>query len=239
MKKKALHKEGEKFFFDVNIFDDGYVVTPSEEELEQMPVYSRLDMEKTRREFFEKGKAEGLKESAASREQFIAHLLQKISQDTHKLFASENIREKTFEHESVRLAATLLKKIFPFFHAKFGTEELKNAVSDILKKKEGHAEITIEVHPDDVREIETHIANLKTTEESKNQPVRVVGSDKIAVGNCRISWADGGAIRDSGLLAGEISSIMEQALAGPRLSGHDRNKETTPGATEDSMESNP
>ena len=148
-----MGKKTEKFLFDQHIFDEP---EEDEEEFEEPPppTFSEEELETVRQkadqEAYERGKADGVAESKASREQMVAQVLQQIGQDASILFTNEEHRDKTFERESVQLALSIFEKLFPEEKGKHGFESLKNTISEILQRQENQSEIRIEVHPDAV-----------------------------------------------------------------------------------------
>ena len=120
-----------KFFFDLHDFSDPNAAEEIEEELPP-PVFNEEQLEAARREAHALGRQAGLDEAAASREQLVANMLRNISESFSKLFASEHIREKQFEQESVKLALEMLEKLFPDLNEKIGQSEIKNMIANVV-----------------------------------------------------------------------------------------------------------
>jgi flagellar assembly protein FliH len=213
MTKSAAPDKKEKFFFNVNIFDEPDLsVTPP-------PTFSETELATTAEKSFNDGKRAGLKESEESRNAFIAKLLDKITRDTALLFAAEAARERAYEQEAVKLCLAALQKIFPLYAQKCGFEELKSTVESILRKQEGQKHIIVQIAPDAVEGIQAHLAQLKS--KGLDTQITVQGDELMAVGACRLSWSDGGAVRNPEETARHIENALRDLLAGTATKGHD------------------
>ena len=139
--------------------------------------------------------------------------------DLKNFFAAELERERLYEQDSIKLCLQVFEKLFPVYNEKCGFEEMKAAMETILKRQEGQQKIVIHVAPDIAVRIEEHLQTLKKDE---NGPSLMVKPDPaMPPGACKLAWEDGGAARNPEILAGEIKSMIEQALAGSVSKGHD------------------
>jgi len=203
MSSEVLDKKDKKFFFDLNIFDED----AEEEELEEdlpppPPTFSEDELASAEKKAFQKGKQAGLQESAASREQFIAQLLEKISQEITPLAEAEIQREKRYEQEVVDLVQAIFEQLFPFYTEKIGFTELEQTISDILRRQEGQKHIQIYVHETALEGVKEHIETLKMTGKAIN--CEVIADPHISETGCRLAWSEGGAVKDPAALAESI-----------------------------------
>ncbi len=211
---KPAFEDKPKFFFDINIFDE------KEEPVEPPPpMFTEAELEAVRKKAFAEGHAQATHEQQDSRGQHTARLLEKISQDTSVLFAAESTREKTYEYESVRLCLAAFQKAFPLYVEKFGIEDLKRTLESILQRQEGQKQINIHVAPDAVEAIQQHVGKLKAS--GLDLHFSVQGDEALAAGGSRLSWSDGGAVRNPDALANEIENALKDLLAGAASKVHD------------------
>ena len=213
MSKSAAPDKKEKFFFNVNIFDEPDLSVPPP------PSFSEAELASAADQSFQEGRRAALKESEESRAQFIAKLLEKIARDSAQLFAAEAAREKAYEQESVKLCLATLQKIFPLYAQKIGFEELKGTIEQILRKQEGQKHIIIQVAPDAVDGIREHLATLKN--KGLDTQISIQPDDLMTPGACRLSWSDGGAVRNPEETARQIEAALRDLLAGSATKGHD------------------
>jgi flagellar assembly protein FliH len=215
--------DSKKFLFDLNKFDVPDDDEPDivEEEIEvepPPPMFSEDELEAAKVMAQAAGRSEGLREERAKREQFIAETLQKISDSFETLFAAETYREKQYEEESLKLALEIIHRLSPTLRDHLGKEDLKRSLRDVLEAQSGQAEIKIEVHPDSARVINEYVDKIWQNDD--HAPIcKIVASNDLEPGACRLSWKDGGMVRDPS----ETARIMEERVKG-LLSGGDKSE---------------
>ena len=212
-------KKEEKYFFTANIFDEEIIVEEPEEIIPPPPVFSEAELETARLKALQQGKQQGVHETEQSILRNVSQTLDAIAADLKNFFAAELERERLYEQDSIKLCLQVFEKLFPVYNEKCGFEEMKAAMETILKRQEGQQKIVIHVAPDIAVRIEEHLQTLKKDE---NGPSLMVKPDPaMPPGACKLAWEDGGAARNPEILAGEIKSMIEQALAGSVSKGHD------------------
>lgn len=214
--------DSRKFMFDRHIFDE-----PLVEEKEDLPppppTFSEEELEAARASAYDKGRRDGIAAEKAARDTEIAHILKTISHALPNLFAAESAREKVYENESVALALTAFRTVFPALEACHGLTEVDSVIRAVLAECAGRNDIAIDLHPDAVDPVEAH---LKTVAERLEMPrISVRPDDRLGPGDCRLSWKDGGAVRDSRALADEIARRIEESLAGTAANRHNESPE--------------
>lgn len=220
-----------KFFFDVNNFNDDYE-EPVEEELPPPPppppTFSEEELEAARKDGYERGKKDGLAEAEASRQKFVSTLLETISKNFVTLFNAERERESRYEAEAVILARTIFETLFPSLNARHGLAEVETLVTRVLEGAREQPEITIEVHPDYIADVEAHARHVMAGLHGAGT-VTVTGQFELGPGDCKMQWHAGGAQRSAPALAAEIQKELTRVLA-DRPGLHDNMKEGTDGA---------
>ncbi len=225
MKNENLGERKEKFLFNMNHFDE-----PEEEEediLEEElppppPVFSEAQLAAAKTQSFQEGKAAGLAEAAQSREQALAQVMNVISKETLRLFAQEHEREKAYEVESVKLTLSIFKQLFPVLNAHHGFEELRDALEKTLIAHGGKHTLQIRVAESLTHGVDTLMGEVAQQHESLSYSV--TGDANIAENDCKLTWDDGGFVRDAAVMTHEIEQILQEMLAGEGVKGHD-NKE--------------
>ncbi len=200
-------RSGEKFFFDLNIFDE----EEAEEELDEAedlppppPMFSEEELKQAKQESFKSGKTEGAEQAKQSREQFAAGFLQKIEEHCTRLYENEVNRKKVFEHEAVALSLAVFEKLFPVYLERHGFEELKASIDDILSAQTGAQKISVRVHPDYLDPMRDYLETINI--QGHEAVFDCVGDDSLSTGECRIQWKHGGAARNLHSLAESIKS---------------------------------
>lgn len=213
MTQNVLQNDRRKFFFDVNIFDE-----KQEPEEPPPPMFSEAEIEAARLKALAEGKSDGIRESAESRAEKNAAVLEKISRDFASLFAAEAAREKRYEREAVELCYAVFRKLYPLYEKTAGLSELKKAVENVLRLQEGKSMILVHVAPAAAEEISKHLASLNS---AGIAGFEVRADESVADGACRLAWADGGAVRDSAQIAQRIEETLKDLLAGNGVKAHD------------------
>ena len=211
-----------KFLFDRNNFDapdiEEEVIVEEEVYIEPPPpMFSEDDLEASKAVAHATGRNEGMQEERAKREQQIADALSKISDDFSTLFAAEIYREKQYEEESLKLALELIDKLAPSLQTRLGAEALKTTLREVLKTQSEQAEIKIEVHPETANDIDKLIDNIWPDKDAAPR-YKILANSELEIGECSLSWKDGGMIRTPQKTAEDIKSAIEGLLVEQVLS---------------------
>lgn len=214
--------DSRKFMFDRHIFDE-----PDVEEEEDLPppppTFSEEELEAARAMAYDKGRRDGLAEEKESQNTRAANLLETIVKSLPQIFAAESLREKTYEREAVALALAAFRTVFPFLESRHGLSEAESVIRAVLEDVEGRSEIAVDLHPDSVESIELHLKTV--AERLEHVRITVRPDERLKPGDCRLSWKDGGAVRDSQALAEEIACRIEESLAGKPVTRHNEGLE--------------
>lgn len=209
-----LSGKTEKFYFDKNIFDE-------EEEEEELvpedlpPVFSEeelaLSKDRSFQEGLEKGRREGFEESQKSLKKKTDETLSALARDIKTLLQNECRREKIYEEESVRLCLKALEKLFPYWVEERGLEEIKRTLTKILMDHKEPGKMNLDVHPDVADAIRSHIQKIEKANDLENR-CQVKPNDALTPGACRISWDNGGAVKNINKMAETIFDTMKSFL---------------------------
>ncbi len=204
----SLHR---KFLFDVNNFDE------TDPDPSSLPVvYTPEDMAAAKLQAHEQGRQAGIAEAEAFRERTVATLIKTITDNFTELFTTEKKRSGQFEAEALQLTRAVFDKLFPALNLKHGLDEVEEVIRAVLENQRQHPEILIEVHSEFVNDIRMTAENIMKGLHGAGQ-VNVIANDRLARGDCRMSWNDGGAERNATALAAEIHKRLDEALAGKAL----------------------
>ena len=214
--KLEKKEETEKFLFNVNIFDDGYVEEVEEEE-PPPPTFSEEELAEAKMQSFNQGKDAGATQEIESREQHVADSIEVISKTVSTLIDQESERENLFDTEVAATFFAVFKKLYPHFETQHGLDEMLKALESILKSQHSQKQITILTHPDVTPGIDTMLKERI----SLDVEFIVKGDETLSENQCKLAWADGGAIIDRQKLAQEIEDSIKQVLAGRGVNVHD------------------
>lgn len=177
------------------------------------PVFSLEELGMARDESFSQGRLTGLEEAAASREQYIATQIETLAHDLKGILLAERMRERTFEKEVIGLCEAIFAKVFPELNRRHGLGEVTQIIRAAILAQD-QSKLTIDVPEGETAEIEAHLAKA-----SGYDPERITlrESSDLERGSCRISWQNGGALRDhariAAQIAAELAATAQQGLA--------------------------
>lgn len=217
-----MQSSGNKFFFDVNSFDDD--VIDEDEVIEEdlpppPPTFSEAELEAAKQEAYSQGHQDGTKEAQAARSQIVAQTLEKLVVKTEALFAQEGMREKAYEREVISLCLSIFEKTFPTLHQKHGFDELEAQLAKIIQGQQGQNAIKVHVSP----AYEEGIAAFMQRISDKNDELsfNVSGDESLRDGDVSVKWDNGGAIYKTQQIADRIQQQLQEALAGLGTNSHD------------------
>lgn len=210
MKKQEIpsHK---KFFFDVHNFDENENAGDAVEDVPPPPTFSEQELAAAQAESRATGHKEGYAEAQASVEKQILDTLSVIRSNFSLLFEEESRRAQVFEKEAVQLATTIFARAFPALNKQHGMNEVKAMLESVLETVREMPEIAIDIPPEYVEPIQTHINGLLQQNSGPRCIVR--GNDSLGPGQCHMVWLNGTAARNGAALAEQIRGQIAQVLA--------------------------
>lgn len=205
-----------RFLFDTNNFDVPDVPEVDPDAPPPPPVFSLEELGMTRDEGFNQGRLTGLEEAAASREQYIASQLERLAHDFKGVLLAEKMREKIYETEVLTLCEAIFARAFPALNRIHGMSEVLQIIRDVLVNQQDQSKLVIDVPQGELDEIK---AQLEKVPEYDSAKVDLRETPDLHRGSCRISWQNGGALRDhtaiAERIAAEIAGELNHSLAHP------------------------
>ncbi|NCO02774.1 MAG: hypothetical protein GW903_01120 [Alphaproteobacteria bacterium] len=212
-----MNEHSKKFLFDIHNFD-----APEEPEeitediIEDLPppppTFSESELEAAQAVSFSKGKQEGLSEERASRNQFIAGVLDQINNSFMTLFANEIYREKTYEQEALKLALKVIDVMAPTLQARLGNEAVIKTIKETIALQSKQSEILLEIPKGTAVEIDDAIQKI-WPDPDHSPKYRILESDTLPEGECKLSWKDGGMVRNHAQTVEKMKLELEELLA--------------------------
>jgi flagellar biosynthesis/type III secretory pathway protein FliH len=107
-----------------------------------------------------------------------------------------------------RLLLDCFATAFPALSTQHGAGEVAAVVREILPALHREPKITVRINPDLVPAITEELQSLDADLVAR---VRLIGADTVAVGDARITWDNGTAIRDAASLWRQIECVLAPA----------------------------
>ncbi len=196
------------------------------------PSFSEEEMAAARDESFAQGKAEGVSEAAEATERDIVAALASLTEQFQKLFQDHEKSQESVLDTAISVGVAISRKIFPAFSERHGLDEIERMIVKSMETILDEPMVTVIVNPDHADSLEDRLGGMATKASYKGE-IRVVSSEEILPGDCRVEWSGGGAKRDVTEMWQEIDEIVERNLSATE---NDEAPETSGPLPEDAAE---
>lgn len=175
------------------------------------PTFSEEEMNVSRQLAFQEGHQIGQAEAAESIEAKVATALDILAGGMDQLFRAQEESADRNVRDAVRVAMSVVRKLFPSSFEQFAEAEIAHTVGEVIGQILDEPRIIVRV----AQTLETVLkSRLEQVVVERGFEGRVVvqADSRIAVGDCRVEWTDGGAERDQARLLAEIEGLVERSL---------------------------
>lgn len=206
-----------KFTFDRDFGAPEEPEVPEIEEEEEpeiiVPTFSEEEMAAERAEGFVEGLEQGRKEAADATEQKLLETIEQACEKIGAIYSVQAEANQEIGQEMISVSTAIAKKMFPDLNARNALGEVERVVQETLKAITEEPRVQIIVNPD-LRELLTERLATMTHRAGFEGKVFVNGDPSLILGDCRIEWSNGAAIRDSDELWEMIDEIIQRNLHG-------------------------
>lgn len=168
-----------------------------------------------------RGHAAGLiagEQSAALREQArLSSAIEQLAASARAILGTLDRLCASVEEEAVRLALETAHRLAAGLIAAEPAHEIERVAREALSHVRRAPHLVLRVNAELVELVEGRMKAI-AWEKGYEGRVIVLGEPEIAIGDCRIEWADGGVVRDSAVINAAINEALERYLAS-RASG--------------------
>ena len=192
--------------------EDGEYYEPQEEEPPPPPpTFSEEELQLARDQAFEAGRAAGIAEAEALTERLVAVAEQSMADGLFRVQTQQAEANDQMMRDAVLVAVGVLKKLQPEMVRHHGLDEVEALLHECLAHLDGEVKVTVRTNPemqDSVRERAEQVS-LAVAFDGK---LVYAADPRIAFGDCRVEWGDGGAERDLARSWAEIETVLARAL---------------------------
>lgn len=197
--------------------------------------YSEADLsratEKTRIEAYAEGHAKGHADGLAEARGEIAAGTQASLEQLAPMLASFtagiDAHRAAIEGQMVAYVLSLCETLFPRMVDHFGTDRMVEQITEIIVRLQGRATLTLWVAPDVADDVALPISQL-TESNGERCAVTIRADDDLAIGDARLSWADGFAKISQATLTRAILTDLRSATTALTLDAQSSEKEQKP-----------
>ena len=177
------------------------------------PTFSEFELEEAKRVAHAEGHAAGVAEASEVTERRRAEALTALALGFAAVQAAQREGFETVRREAIQLALSVVKKMHPELARQHGIEEIAGVIRECLASIDEAARLTVRAHPEMLDGVRTEAARVAEEAEFEGKIVYTADA-KLAPGDCRVEWGNGGADRDQALLWAEIDGIVARAIEG-------------------------
>lgn len=216
-----------KFLFDNIDFD-----APVVEDI--APTYSIADLENARTDALTLGDARGYARGKAEAEQAaqdavdekLRILLEGMSISLGRLTVAEDRREMEKCIDAARMALHVVHKLMPNLASTHGLPEVERIITAAIDGRRDEPRLAVTVATALLEPLKERI-DLLAQDRGYAGKIILIADDAMAIGDCRVEWADGGSERMLARLLMQIESEFSRALMGMQ-SSNEEGADTTP-----------
>jgi flagellar assembly protein FliH len=160
---------------------------------------------------FARGLEAGMEAARTQSEQTLATAATSM---VERLSSLESVRSELgarMSRQAIRIATDLVRKMMPAFAKRGGLKEIEAVLEDSLKRVLEEPRVVFRVPDSMLDALQPRIVELSGKAGYSGEVV-LLADDRMAVSDCLIEWADGGAERNVERLWGEFEEILSRAL---------------------------
>lgn len=180
-----------------------------EEVVPPEPTFSEAELAAAKEEAYAAGKADGVRETMEATEARLADALASAAAQLGEILRIEVESLDATAAASVRIAAAIARKLFPNLNERNGLGEVERVVRISMERLREEHSIVIHV-AEPLREPLTARIDGIAGYAGFQGKVSIAAAEEIALGDCRIEWASGGAARDAAAIWRDIDAIIAE-----------------------------
>jgi flagellar assembly protein FliH len=176
------------------------------------PTFSEEELAAARQAGFAEGRSAGLAEAEASQAKRLAVALEAMPQLFDRL--AQDFAEEADERsrETLDAALTVVRKLFPELARASGLDEIVAVVAVCLERLRDEPRLVVRCADEDLDPLREKIEQCVARSGFEGKLV-FLADERLAPGDLRVEWADGGAERDQAALWKEIDTVIARALS--------------------------
>jgi len=178
------------------------------------PLFTEEDISVARDMAFEEGRRRGLTEAADTATQQTSVALAAIASQMTDLAARQAEAADEASRNAVKVALAAFKKMLPSLADATAIDEIVRVVGEVVGQVLDEPRIIVRVATSLAEPLRERLDEVADSHGFEGRVV-LQPDARLASGDCRIEWADGGAQRDQARLAADIEATIERALAPP------------------------
>ncbi len=176
------------------------------------PQFSQDDLDAARADAHNEGVAAGRAEVEAALEASVAASMQTMAVHMESLILQQADALRRLDGDFVQLASLVGHKLAPTLIAEQPVAEIEALVRDCISDMREAPRLIVHAAEALIEQLGPCLDQLKAGVHFAGE-VLLVADPAMAVGDCRVEWADGSAVRDFGEISSQIDQALERFMA--------------------------
>ncbi len=176
------------------------------------PTFTEEDLQVVREAAYEEGHSAGLSEASSNREAQLAGAMTKLAEAVETLRGAQEQSADENQRVAARVAMAVLKKVLPAACEEHSFEEVVRTVQECFANVLDEPRIIVRTDPELVDPVRERLETVAVIHGFEGRVV-VQADPRLARGDCRVEWTDGGAERDQARLIADIEAAVDRSLA--------------------------
>lgn len=174
-------------------------------------IFTQEDLDRVRAEALSFGRRQGAAETAGALDQRVACALERMVEGLNTVLDARQQADAEQAKAVTAVALAVIRKLFPETSRRHGMAEVAGVIEQIIGRLIDKPKLSVRVSESLQSELAERLGAIAEAHGFAGQ-INVVGDSTIAEGDCRLSWAGGGATRNGAAIWREIEAAVGRVL---------------------------
>lgn len=174
--------------------------------------FTQEELDEATKTSFALGEASGVKKHSQNAASLQSKAFEQIADTIKKVSVEQKQNQDTILKNAILLATMIVKKAIPNIIKKYEMTEIEALMEKHLPQVTNQEKIMIKVNPEQKHAVDMKISELARSFNFDSQ-INVVEDPSILLGDCKISWDNGGVERNMEKFIKDLDNIINQNIS--------------------------